>query len=164
MRTWPLFLFQDFQIHILGKLQYLKKDTNINIENINTTVPFIVTCTRTKGQMSKAIEATTEAVELECQGLAAYFENYPEHYHYHLQVVFLTVSRHRKLAGWNIKLQLFSWQWNGCAIGRASDGGGLKENYCYRNNTWPAAKHLTIFVITSQMCAKTNVMFSLKLL
>lgn len=59
MRTWTLFLFQDFQIHILGK------DRNNSMENINTIVFFLeqlmLTCTRTKGQMSKAIEVTTEA-------------------------------------------------------------------------------------------------------
>lgn len=54
--------------------------------------------------MSKAIEVTTEAAELSRQSRAAYFENDSEHYHYHLQVVFLTALHHRKLAEWNIKL------------------------------------------------------------
>lgn len=32
MRTWTFILVEDFQIHILVKLQYLSKDENIIID------------------------------------------------------------------------------------------------------------------------------------
>lgn len=64
MRTWTFIFVEDFQIHILVKLQYLGKDGNIIIdknEHCNGLQVVISTCTRAKGQLSKAIKVKTAA-------------------------------------------------------------------------------------------------------
>lgn len=67
MRTWTFIFVEDFQIHILVKLQYLSKDEKhyykIN-EHCNVFQVVILTCTRAEGRLSEAIQVTTKALEL----------------------------------------------------------------------------------------------------